>query len=77
VGSGGAAAPPSRAEEAEALLTGTRLEAGDVEKAMAALQAALEPLSDVHASADYRRRVAGALAARVIAQARDEAKAAA
>jgi carbon-monoxide dehydrogenase medium subunit len=76
IGLGGAEASPSRADAAEALLTGTRLEVGDVEKAMVALQAALEPLSDVHASADYRRRVAGALVARVIAEARDEAKAA-
>jgi CO/xanthine dehydrogenase FAD-binding subunit len=37
------------------------------------LQQTLQPLADVHASADYRRRVAGALAARVIAEARDDA----
>jgi CO/xanthine dehydrogenase FAD-binding subunit len=30
-------------------------------------------LSDIHASAGYRRRVAGALAARVLAEARDDA----
>ena len=77
LGIGGAEASPMRAEAAEALLMGTRLEAGDIEKAMDALQAALDPLSDVHASADYRRRVAGALGARVIAEARDEAKVAA
>jgi len=76
LGIGGAEASPVRAEAAEQHLTGTRLEAGDIDKAMDELQAALSPLSDVHASADYRRRVAGALAARVIAEARDEAKAA-
>jgi carbon-monoxide dehydrogenase medium subunit len=77
LGIGGAEASPARSDAAEALLTGSRLEMGDIDKAMDALQAALDPLSDVHASADYRRRVAGTLAARVIAEARDEAKAAA
>jgi len=77
LGIGGAEASPVRAAAAEKRLTGTRLEAGDIDKAMGELQATLSPLSDVHASADYRRRVAGALAARAIAEARDEAKAAA
>jgi len=77
LGIGGAEASPVRAASAEKRLAGTRLEAGDIDKAMDELRAALSPLSDVHASADYRRRVAGALAARVIAEARDEAKAAA
>ena len=77
LGIGGAEASPVRAAAAEKGLTGTRLEAGDIDKAMDELQTVLSPLSDVHASADYRRRVAGALAARVIAEAREEAKAAA
>jgi carbon-monoxide dehydrogenase medium subunit len=77
LGIGGAESSPVRASGAEKPLIGTRLEAGDIDKAMDELQAALSPLSDVHASADYRRRVAGALAARAIAEARDEAKAAA
>ncbi|HEV8015997.1 MAG TPA: hypothetical protein VGP48_10710, partial [Stellaceae bacterium] len=77
LGIGGAEPVPLRASAAEARLTGTRLEIGDVEKAMDEMQAALSPLADVHASADYRRRVAGALAARAIAQARDEARTAA
>ncbi|HEY1502903.1 MAG TPA: FAD binding domain-containing protein [Stellaceae bacterium] len=76
LGIGGAEASPVRAASVEKRLAGTRLEAGDIDKAMDELQAALSPLSDVHASADYRRRVAGLLAARVIAEARDEAKAA-
>jgi CO/xanthine dehydrogenase FAD-binding subunit len=73
LGIGGAEASPVRATAAEARLTGTRLEAGDVDAAMDELQQTLQPLADVHASADYRRRVAGALAARVIAEARDDA----
>lgn len=73
LGIGGAEASPLRATAAEAQLTGTRLGAGDIDKAAESLRATLSPLSDVHASSDYRRRVAGALASRVIAAARDEA----
>jgi CO/xanthine dehydrogenase FAD-binding subunit len=76
LGIGGAEASPLRAAAAEARLAGTKLEASQVEQAMDELQASLSPLADVHASADYRRRVAGALAARVIAEARDHALAA-
>jgi len=76
LGIGGAEAVPVRATEAEHRLVGTRLEPGDIDRATAALGAALTPLSDHHASADYRRRVAAALAARVIASARGEALAA-
>ncbi len=77
LGIGGAEASPVRAAAAETRLAGTRLEQADIDRAMEDLQAALSPLSDVHASADYRRRVAGALASRAIVEARDEAKAAA
>ena len=77
LGIGGAETKPVRAAAAEARLTGTRLEAGDVDKAMDEMQQALSPLADVHASADYRRRVAGALAARAIDEARGEARVAA
>jgi CO/xanthine dehydrogenase FAD-binding subunit len=76
LGIGGAEASPLRAAAAEARLAGTKLEAGDVEQAMNELQASLSPLADVHASADYRRRVAGVLASRAIAEARDQALAA-
>jgi CO/xanthine dehydrogenase FAD-binding subunit len=73
LGIGGAETVPVRASAAEARLVGTRLETADIDAAMAEVQAALSPLSDTHASADYRRRVAGALAARAVAEARDEA----
>jgi CO/xanthine dehydrogenase FAD-binding subunit len=76
LGIGGAEASPLRAAAAEARLAGTKLEASQVEQAMDELQATLSPLADVHASADYRRRVAGALATRAIAEARDRALAA-
>jgi carbon-monoxide dehydrogenase medium subunit len=76
LGIGGAEPMPSRAVHAEKHLIGTKLAARDIDRAMSDLQDALEPLADTHASADYRRRVAGTLAARAIATARDEAMAA-
>jgi CO/xanthine dehydrogenase FAD-binding subunit len=76
LGIGGAEPMPSRAAGAEKHLIGTKLEARDIDRAMSDLQESLEPLADTHASADYRRRVAGTLAARAIATARDEAVAA-
>jgi CO/xanthine dehydrogenase FAD-binding subunit len=76
LGIGGAEPMPSRAAHAEKHLIGTKLEARDIDRAMSDLQESLEPLADTHASADYRRRVVGTLAARAIATAHDEALAA-
>jgi len=76
IGIGGAEPVPVRATAVEQHLIGTRVEAGDVDGAMRKLQTAIAPMADAHASADYRRRVAGALATRAIATARAEALAA-
>lgn len=76
IGLGGIGEAPLCVEEAAAPLVGTRLEAGDLAKAVAAVRDSLEPRSDIHASADYRRRVAGALVERAIVEARHEASAA-
>lgn len=76
LGLGGIEAAPSRAEDAERRLTGTRLEARDIETALRDLPDSLTPLSDAQATSAYRRRVGTALAARAIAAARDEALAA-
>lgn len=74
LGIGGAQAAPLRAIAAEKRLTGTRLEARDIEAAMRDVEDTItEPIADAHASSDYRRRVAAELAARMIATARDEA----
>ncbi|HXS39911.1 MAG TPA: FAD binding domain-containing protein [Stellaceae bacterium] len=70
---GGAEPAPRRFDAAEARLVGTRLEPGDLAAASRAVEAALDPITDAHASADYRRRVAGVLAVRAIEMARDEA----
>src|SRR5262249_41119526 len=57
---------PLRAPEAEGLLAGGAIDAGALEAAASAIEAAVEPTSDLHASADYRRFLAGALARRAI-----------
>lgn len=55
---GGMAATPRRAAIAEAALAGQPWSEATVRAAMAALDADYAPLTDLRASADYRRRVA-------------------
>jgi carbon-monoxide dehydrogenase medium subunit len=57
---------PLRAAEAEALLAGRAIDAAAIEEAAAAMQRAVEPNSDLHGSADYRRFLVGALGRRAI-----------
>lgn len=69
-GVGGA---PVRPERAEALLAGQALE-DDVLAAVAeAVREAIEPESDIHASAEYRRHVAGVLTGRALRAALERA----
>lgn len=70
---GGAGPVPRRIDDAAARLTGTRLAADDLAAAIVLLKAQLDPSYDSHASAEYRRRVAGSLATRAIEEARNEA----
>ncbi|HVO19322.1 MAG TPA: xanthine dehydrogenase small subunit [Anaeromyxobacter sp.] len=58
---GGMAAVPLRAVKAEAELTGRPFGEASVEAAVAALEEELKPISDMRASAAYRRLVAGNL----------------
>ncbi len=58
-----------RARDAEALLEGRALDAGLTDRASAAVRAAVAPQTDLHASADYRRHLAGVLAGRALADA--------
>ena len=58
---GGMAATPKRAEACERALTGASLTEETIRAAMDALDEDFEPISDLRASADYRRRVAGNL----------------
>lgn len=73
IGIGGAAPAALRARDAEAALTGSRLDDDVVAAAATAIGDVLDPDSDIHADADYRRRVACVMARRAILAARDDA----
>jgi CO/xanthine dehydrogenase FAD-binding subunit len=65
----GVGGTPVRAEEAEAGLRGQRPEKALLAEAAEQAVTGLEPITDVHASADYRRRVARAVARRALEEA--------
>jgi len=73
IGVGAATDVPIRLDSAEKALTGSALAEKDVSDAVRATLADIEPLDDLHASADYRRRAAAALAMRAIADAKANA----
>jgi CO/xanthine dehydrogenase FAD-binding subunit len=58
-----------RAAEAEALLVGHALEPNLAGRAIEAVRSAIAPQSDLHASSDYRRHLAGVLTGRALAAA--------
>ncbi len=60
---------PMRIAEAEAALLGSTADAAAIAAGARAVAEAADPHGDVHASADYRRKLAGAIAARAIATA--------
>ncbi len=60
---------PVRAREAEASLLGTSGDAGALATAADHVTGELQPRTDGHASGDYRRRVAGVLTRRALAEA--------
>jgi carbon-monoxide dehydrogenase medium subunit len=57
---------PVRAREAEALLAGQPLTPARLADAGAAVRRAIDPGGDIHATAEYRRHLAGVLAGRAI-----------
>jgi carbon-monoxide dehydrogenase medium subunit len=57
---------PLRAADAEALLVGHALEPELTGRAIEAVRAAIAPETDLHASADYRRHLAGVLTGRAL-----------
>jgi CO/xanthine dehydrogenase FAD-binding subunit len=69
IGMMGVGDTPLRAPEAEQLLLGKTMDAASIERAAVAMEAVVTPNSDLHASADYRRYLVGALARRAIAAA--------
>jgi CO/xanthine dehydrogenase FAD-binding subunit len=73
LGVGGAGARPLSVDAAAARLKGTRLAAPDLAAAARIVRDTVEPDSDLHASADYRRRLAGALVERAVAEAAADA----
>ena len=75
VGVGAATACPLRLDAVAVALVGTRLTEVAVREAARAALADIAPLSDLHASADYRRRVAIALVVRAIMDAQKMAEA--
>ena len=73
LGLGGVADRPLRLDVSS--LVGTRLDAASAAETIKAACADIEAMSDLHASATYRRRVAVTLGIRALEQARDEAAA--
>jgi CO/xanthine dehydrogenase FAD-binding subunit len=73
----GVAPTARRVPDAEAMLAGTMLDKGTDDAVIAAVRAAAEPPTDLHASSDYRRHLVGVLARRALASAWRRAKAAA
>lgn len=73
IGLGGVADRPVRLSGAGNALVGTVLDDNEIEAAMRGDVAAIEAMSDLHASAEYRRRVAIALACRALRDAKAEA----
>lgn len=64
---------PHRAGDAERALDGARVTADVLEQVSTAVRDSVEPSDDLHASAEYRRDVAGTLAARAVARAAAQA----
>jgi CO/xanthine dehydrogenase FAD-binding subunit len=65
----GVADTPLRIEAAEKALAGSFMDDEAIETAWAAVDAAIDPMSDLHASADYRRHLAKVLTRRVLKRA--------
>ncbi|MGC1447557.1 MAG: xanthine dehydrogenase family protein subunit M, partial [Xanthobacteraceae bacterium] len=63
-----------RATEAETLLAGQKLDEELTLRAIASVRAAISPETDLHASSDYRRHLAGVLAGRALTAAWRRAK---
>ena len=73
LGVGGAGDRPLRLDVSS--LNGTKLDAASLSGAMKAAFDGIDAMSDLHASAAYRRRVAATLCVRALEQARDDASA--
>jgi CO/xanthine dehydrogenase FAD-binding subunit len=74
IGIGGATPVPLRLHAVEAALAGQPFDQQQIGDLIRTVLADIEPLADLHASAEYRRRVAGTLAMRALNDAIDSAK---
>jgi len=74
IGIGGATPVPLRLNAVEAALAGQPFDQRQIGDLIRAVLADIEPLADLHASAEYRRRVAATLAMRALNDAIDSAK---
>lgn len=72
----GVAPTPRRVAAAEALLAGARVDGAATQRVIAAVRAAAEPQTDLHASSDYRCHLVGVLAGKALVDAWERAKAA-
>jgi aerobic carbon-monoxide dehydrogenase medium subunit len=68
---------PQRARDAEALIAGHTMNTALLNVVAELVRGAVEPETDLHASADYRRHLVGALIRRTLAEAWDRARSAA
>ncbi len=73
IGIGAATAVPLRLDVVARALQGQRFDEGKVRDAVKATLADVEPMADLHASAEYRKRVAVTMAVRAIADAYQDA----
>ncbi len=73
IGIGGATVVPLRLDAVAQSLQGQRFDEGKVRQAAKAALADIEAMADLHASAEYRKRVAVTLAVRAIADAYQDA----
>lgn len=73
VGIGGVGDRPVRLQAASDALIGSKLDDATIREAVSAAVEELDATSDLHASAEYRRRVARTLAIRALTDARDTA----
>ena len=71
---GNAAPVPLRAQKAEQVLIGNKLDDGLLEKAGETAGVEAEPVADIHASEDYRRHLIAVLTRRMVQEAWDQAR---
>jgi carbon-monoxide dehydrogenase medium subunit len=76
VAAAGVAPTPQRLSGVEGLATGNRLDDALLAEIEAAAREEIDPTSDIHASAAYRRRLTGTLVKRALADVRKQQEAA-